>query len=180
MNADALSIEARCARIRFLVLDVDGVLTDGGLYYDANGLAMKRFDVQDGLGIRMLKKVGVEVGVITGMDTPCVLRRMEALGISLYHGGWNNKARELDKMRQQLGLAWEEVGYLGDDWVDLAPMSLVGFPAAVPNAREDVRARAVYITQRAGGHGAVRELAEKILSAKGLKDTLLEEWTRIE
>ena len=173
-------LSARLRRVRLLVMDVDGVMTDGGLYYDASGLTIKRFDVQDGIGIRLLKEAGIELGVISGMNTPCVLRRLEDLGIARFHGGHLSKAGFLENMRAELQLSWDEIAYVGDDWVDLAPMSLVGVPVAVANARPEVKAAACLVTEACGGHGAVRELADLLLSAKGVLDALLEKWKRPE
>ena len=162
--------------IRLLVLDVDGVLTDGGLYYDSTGLAMKRFDSQDGNGIKMLQGCGVEVAVISGMNAPCVKRRLEALGIGTYHGGAQYKTRLLETMRVERRLTWNEIAYVGDEWVDLAAMAKVGLPIAVANARPEAKERALYVTKASGGHGAVREVTDWILRCKGLMDSLLEEW----
>ena len=174
------AVRALAAKIRLLVLDVDGVLTDGGLYYDATGLVMKRFAVLDGIGVRLAKSVGIEVAVISGMDSPCVVKRLELLGISEYHGGYDNKATVLDGIRQKMGLDWEEIAYLGDDWVDLAPMLRVGLPVAVANAMPDVKEVARYVTRQSGGQGAVRELVDVLLMAQGLRDKLLEQWKRLE
>ena len=98
------SIESLAKHIRLLVLDVDGVMTDGGLYYDANGLVMKRFHVLDGIGIRLAKTAGIEVAVLSGMDVPCVVRRLEVLGVTEYHGGADNKCTILDGMRKRMSL----------------------------------------------------------------------------
>lgn len=173
------SIENLARRIKMLVLDVDGVLTDGGLYYDETGLTIKRFDVHDGIGIRLLQSVGIEVAVISGMKVPCVDRRLEVLGVTENHGGHDNKATVLDEIRQRKGLAWEEIAYLGDDWVDMAPMLRVGLPVAVSNARPHVRELARMVTKSHGGHGAVRELAEFILTCQGRIEALLDEWKHL-
>lgn len=174
------SAESLARRIRLLVLDVDGVLTDGGLYYDANGLAIKRFDVHDGIGLRLARSVGIEVAVLSGMDVPCVVKRLEVLGIKEYHGGSDNKRTLLEAMRQRLGLEWEEIAYLGDDWVDLAPMLAVGLPAAVANALPEVKEAARYVTRLSGGHGAVREFVDFLLTCQGKRDALLEHWKHLE
>lgn len=174
------SVEDAARSIRLLVLDVDGVMTDGGLYYDANGLVMKRFDVQDGIGIRLAKAVGIEVAVLSGMAAPCVLKRLEVLGVTEYHGGSDNKCTILNAMRERLRLGWEHIAYLGDDWVDLAPMYRVGLPAAVANAMPEVKAIARFVTRKSGGHGAVRELVDMLLTCQGKRDALLEQWMRLE
>lgn len=173
------SMEAAARKVRLLVLDVDGVLTDGGLYYDATGLIIKRFDVHDGIGIRLLQSEGIEVAVISGMDVPCVDRRLEVLGVTEKHGGFDNKATVLQEILDRKGLDWSEVAYLGDDWVDLAPMLRVGLPVAVDNARPEVKEVARMVTVARGGHGAVRELCDFILSCQGLKEKLLEKWKQL-
>ncbi len=173
-------LAARLRRIRLLVMDVDGVMTDGGLYYDASGLTIKRFDVQDGIGIRLLQEAGVELAVISGMNTPCVHRRLDDLGITRFQGGHLSKAGILENMRGELNFSWDEIAYIGDDWVDIAPMRLVGVPVAVANARPEVKSAACLVTRASGGHGAVRELADMLLSAKGVLDALLEKWTRLD
>ena len=174
------SIESLAKHIRLLVLDVDGVMTDGGLYYDANGLVMKRFHVLDGIGIRLAKTAGIEVAVLSGMDVPCVVRRLEVLGVTEYHGGADNKCTILDGMRKRMSLEWQEIAYLGDDWVDLAPMSRVGLPAAVANAMPDVKTLAKFVTQKEGGCGAVREFVDLLLTCQGKREALLEHWMRLE
>lgn len=174
------SVESLARAIRLLVVDVDGVMTDGGLYYDANGLAMKRFHVLDGIGVRLAKEAGIEVAVLSGMDAPCVVKRLEVLGITEYHGGSDNKKTILDAMRQRLGLEWHEIAYLGDDWVDLAPMSAVGLPAAVANAMPEVKKIARIVTSKQGGHGAIRELVDMILTCQGKREAMLERWMHLE
>ena len=155
-------------------------MTDGGLYYDANGLVMKRFHVLDGIGIRLAKTAGIEVAVLSGMDVPCVVRRLEVLGVTEYHGGADNKYTILDGMRKRMSLEWQEIAYLGDDWVDLAPMSRVGLPAAVANAMPDVKKLAKFVTQKEGGCGAVREFVDLLLTCQGKREALLEHWMRLE
>ena len=174
-----LPVEALAREIRLLVLDVDGVMTDGGLYYDASGLVIKRFHVHDGIGIRLAKSAGIEIAVISGMDVPCVVKRLQELGVTEYHGGHDNKATILDEVRKRLGLEWRHIAYLGDDWVDLAPMSRVGLPVAVANALPDVKEMARLVLQKEGGNGAVRELVDLLLTCQGKKDTMLEEWKHL-
>lgn len=172
-------VEALAREIRLLVLDVDGVMTDGGLYYDASGLVMKRFHVHDGIGIRLAKGVGIEVAVISGMDVPCVVSRLRELGITEYYGGHDNKATILDGIRKRLNLEWKHIAYLGDDWVDMAPMSKVGLPVAVANALPDVKEMARLVLKREGGNGAVRELIDFLLTCQGKRDAMLEAWKHL-
>ncbi len=167
---------ARAAKVRLLVLDVDGVLTDGGLYFDESGLAIKRFDVQDGLGIKIAQDCGMVVAIITGMDSPPVARRMEMLGIVDYHCGFIKKLDALDSIRQKYNLTWEEVAFLGDDWVDLAPLRHVGLPMAVANAQPEVKALSLYVTRNEGGRGAVREVIRNFLISRGVFSDVLAAW----
>lgn len=176
----AVPIETLARAIRLLVLDVDGVMTDGGLYFNADGLTFKRFHVQDGIGIRLAKDAGIEVAVITGMDVPCVARRLETLGVSEYYAGHDNKYTVLDRIRIRLGLQWSEIAYMGDDWVDLAPMLHVGFPVAVANARPEVKQAARFITDQNGGNGSIREFVDMLLTCQGKRESLLEHWMHLE
>ena len=118
--------------------------------------------------------------VLSGMDVPCVVRRLEVLGVTEYHGGADNKCTILDGMRKRMSLEWQEIAYLGDDWVDLAPMSRVGLPAAVANAMPDVKKLAKFVTQKEGGCGAVREFVDLLLTCQGKREALLEHWMRLE
>ncbi len=171
-------VKALARSIRLLVLDVDGVLTDGGLYYSDTGLAMKRFHVRDGIGLRLIREVGIEVAVISGMYAPCVVRRLEALGITEHHGGSDDKLAILESVRERKGLERCEIAYMGDDWVDLAPMSVVGLPVAPSDAAPEVRAIARYVTATPGGRGSVRELTDFLLECRGDRTRLLEIWKR--
>lgn len=159
-------------RIRLVILDVDGVLTDGGIILGetAGGerVEMKRYDITDGLGIRLLKESGVEVAIVTGRESGSVRLRAEELGILECHQ--DRSASKLPIVRsllERLGLGWEEVAYLGDDLPDIPALKRVGLPAAVANAVPEVRAYARWTATRRGGAGAVRELAEAILRSRG-------------
>lgn len=165
--------------IRLLVVDVDGVMTDGGLYYDDNGLCMKRFNVLDGIGFLLAKEAGIGIAILTGMNTPSVEKRLKDLGITDYLYGVNNKYRALDALRTQKGLQWNEIAYIGDDWVDLASMTCVGLPIAVANAALEIKNIAKYITQKQGGDGAVREVINLLIHYQGKKEALLEAWTNL-
>ena len=164
------------AKVRLLVLDVDGVLTDGGLYYDLQAQTMKRFDVQDGLGIRIAQKAGIIVAVITGLDSKAVACRMRDLEITDYYAGYVDKRESLEAIRSKYNLEWDEIAYLGDDWVDLAVMSKVGLPLAVANAQPEVKAIAHYVTLAHGGQGAVREVVRQLLMAQGKYEAVLQAW----
>lgn len=170
--------EQAARNVRLVVLDVDGVLTDGGLYYDESGCVMKRFDVQDGLGIKLAGRCGLAFAVITGLDSPAVRKRVTELGITAYHPGHHHKAPVLVDISEQTSIPLAQMAYVGDDWVDAAPMSLVGLPIAVANARPEILRLAAWVTRASGGGGAVREAIEFILRAQGKLETLWQEWAR--
>lgn len=163
--------------IRLLVLDVDGVLTDGGLYYDLQNQVIKRFDVQDGLGIKIAQQAGITIAVITGLDSPAVAARMRDLGITDYYAGFLDKRACLEEIRARHDLEWEQMAYLGDDWVDLSVMDMVGLPLAVANAQPEVKSIASYVTTAKGGQGAVREVVRHLLIAQGKYDAVLSAWS---
>ncbi|MEJ5243126.1 MAG: HAD hydrolase family protein [Desulfomicrobiaceae bacterium] len=164
-------------KVRLLVLDVDGVLTDGGLYYDAHGHIQKRFHVHDGLGIKMALHGGLQIAVITGLDSAAVRARVTELGIPHYYPGFHRKMDSLARILADEGLEPEQAAYLGDDLVDLAPMRTVGLPLAVPNARPEVLTQALWVTPHSGGHGAVRDAVELILRAQGNWESICAHWT---
>ncbi|MGE4293935.1 MAG: KdsC family phosphatase [Desulfovibrio sp.] len=168
-------LRKRAADVKLLVLDVDGVLTDGGLYYDSEGRVSKRFNVQDGLGVKVAQQAGLHVAVITGLNHGAVESRVRELGISEYHAGHVDKVPLMRGILDRMGLDWREAAYLGDDWVDAAIMRRVGLPMAVPNARPKVLELAAWVAPVPGGHGAVREAVEFILDCRGL---LEEQWRR--
>ena len=167
------------AKVRFLVLDVDGVCTDGRLYFDGSGMALKAFHSRDGIGIKTALRAGLGIGIITGRDDPGVRARMTQLGITEYHPGHESKLPALDDIRRRLGLEFDQMAYMGDDWIDLDPMRAVGVPLAVADAAAEVRDAALYVTAARGGRGAVREAVESLLNARddGLK--LSELWTTL-
>lgn len=166
----------KAKKIRMLVLDVDGVLTDGGLYYDLQNQVMKRFNVQDGLGIKIALSSGIGVAVITGLISAAVEHRINDLGIKDYYAGYQNKQNCLAEIKERHNLDWDEIAYLGDDWVDLAVMMQVGFPMAVANAQPEVKHVAQYVTAARGGDGAVREIIRLILMAQGKYEAVLAQW----
>jgi 3-deoxy-D-manno-octulosonate 8-phosphate phosphatase (KDO 8-P phosphatase) len=166
------------ASIRLLILDVDGVLTDGGLYYDLQNQVMKRFDVQDGLGIKIALEAGIAIAVITGLDSPAVAARMRDLGITDYFAGFLDKRNCLEKLKEKYQLRWEQMAYLGDDWVDLSVMDMVGLPMAVANAQPEVKDIAGYVTIAKGGQGAVREVIRHLLMAQGKYEAVLAAWSK--
>jgi 3-deoxy-D-manno-octulosonate 8-phosphate phosphatase (KDO 8-P phosphatase) len=159
-------------RIRLVVLDVDGVMTDGGIYLGATDagerVELKRFEIQDGLGIRLLKEAGITCAIVTGRESHSVRLRAAELGITECHQDPTAaKLRIVSEMLERLGMGWEETAFLGDDLPDLSVMRRVGLPAAVGNASPDARASAAWQGERRGGHGAVREFVEALLGARG-------------
>lgn len=163
---------ALARRIRLVVLDVDGVLTDGGIYLGATEagerVEMKRYDIQDGLGIRLLKEAGLVVAIVTGRESHSVRMRAEELGIEEVHQDSSAaKLRIVTAMLERLRVSWEETAFVGDDLPDLAILRRVGLPAVVGNASRDARASALWRGRREGGRGAVREFAEALLLARG-------------
>lgn len=158
---------ARARAIRLLALDVDGVMTDGQLYFQADGQETKAFATQDGQGLKLLRRAGVEVALITGRESPMVAQRAAALGIEHVFQGRDDKLDVLQALTQRLGLTLEQVAYCGDDLPDLAPICRAGLGISVPNAPSYIRERADWITERPGGHGAVRDICDGLLIMRG-------------
>ncbi len=149
--------------IKLLMLDVDGTLTDGGLYFTGEGQAMKRFDVQDGLGLARLQRAGVEVVIISADRSPIIRARAQRLGIRAALEGCQDKGEAVRLLLEERKLKPSAALYMGDDIKDLAAMAEVGHSAAPANAVEAVREAADYVTTRGGGHGAVREVCDLIM-----------------
>jgi len=154
------------ARIRLLVLDVDGVLTDGGLHYGPSGEHDKRFHVQDGLAMVEARRAGLAIAVVSGRTSAAVARRMAELGIAEVHQGVEDKCAALSDLVARLGLDSAEVAVMGDDLSDLQSMRSAGLALAPRNAVREVRAAADWVSRRAGGQGAVREALEWLLRAR--------------
>ncbi|MEP6607133.1 MAG: phenylphosphate carboxylase subunit delta [Burkholderiaceae bacterium] len=163
----SLTAEQRAARIRLLVLDVDGVLTDGRLYFGPHGEAIKVFDVRDGHGIKMLIANGVEVALLSARNSEIVAARARELGVARVLQGQSDKAIAFAALRADAAVGSDESGYIGDDLPDLPAMRLAGFAATVADGCAAAKAAAHWITPQRGGRGAVRALAEFILVAKG-------------
>jgi len=161
--------------VRLVILDVDGVLTDGGVYLGelpgGEVLEMKRFDIQDGLGVKLLQWAGVEVAVVSGRMSRATEIRARELGIEECHqDGGARKVGIIRNLMEKRGLDWNQVAMLGDDLPDLAVLRKVGLPAVVANATEEARKVALWQGQRGGGRGAVREFCEALLKARGQWD----------
>ncbi|OAM29097.1 MULTISPECIES: HAD family hydrolase [Eikenella] len=166
------------AQIKLLIMDVDGVLTDGRIFIRDNGEEIKAFHTLDGHGIKMLHQCGVRTAIITGRDAPSVALRAKQLGIHYYFKGISDKRVAYAELRAAAGVAEHECAYIGDDVVDLPVMVRCGLPAAVPEAHPFVLQHAAYITRRPAGAGAVRELCDLIMQAKGYLKTALEQYTQ--
>lgn len=160
------SLSTRAARIRLLVLDVDGVLTDGGLDYGAAGEETKRFFVQDGLALVAARRAGLAVAVISGRASAAVTRRMTELGVTEVHQAVQDKAAAVESVMGRLGLRAAEVAVMGDDLPDLPLMKQAGLALAPANAVTEVRRAADWVARRAGGAGAVRDAVEMLLKAR--------------
>jgi 3-deoxy-D-manno-octulosonate 8-phosphate phosphatase (KDO 8-P phosphatase) len=172
MTASLTPIE-RAARVKLMIFDVDGVLTDGSLHYSADGEALKTFNVYDGLGIKLLQEAGIVTAIISARISPQVTRRAADLGITHLHQGGHDKLTPFNKLLDQTGLTAAQVGFIGDDVVDLPILRRVGFAAAVSNCRAEVRAVAHHVTAAHGGRGAVREVCEYLMQAQGSYERVL-------
>lgn len=170
----------RARRIKLVVFDVDGVLTDGGLFIDAEGREHKVFNSRDGHGMKMLQETGVAIAVITGRSSGSVTYRMASLGIDYVYQGQQEKLPAFHSLLERLGLAAEEVACVGDDVVDLPVLRRAGLAIAVDDAHELVREHAHWITARPGGRGAAREVCELIMRAQGTLPALWERYLALD
>jgi 3-deoxy-D-manno-octulosonate 8-phosphate phosphatase (KDO 8-P phosphatase) len=168
-----MQLSERIKPLRLIAFDVDGVLTDGGLYLSDSGEEFKRFNSLDGQGLKMLKASGVELAIITGRTSKCVEMRARNLGIARLYQGVEDKLAVMQSLLAELKLAPEAAAFMGDDVVDLPVMRRVGLALSVPAAPQVVRDHAHYVSLREAGHGAVREICELILGAQGTLDTQL-------
>jgi len=159
--------------IKLLILDVDGVLTDGGISFDENGVEHKTFDSQDGVGIKLLQLSDIEVAVITARSTKSVAHRLKGLGVKHYYHGILDKSIALKELTKKLSIEMSESAYVGDDVIDLPAMTRVGFPIAVANAHSFVKENALMITNNSGGSGAVREVCDFLLKSQNKYDELM-------
>lgn len=162
----------RAAGIKLMAFDIDGVMTDGGLHYTDDGGELKTFNVQDGLGLKLLQRAGIELAIVTGRSSGVVAARAADLGIGHVHQGVADKGAVLDELCSRLGLRRSEAAFMGDDLIDLPAMLRCGFAIAPANARRQILERAHLVTESGGGRGAVREAAEFVLAAQGKLDGL--------
>ena len=165
-------MEKQLAKIKLLLLDVDGVLTDGRIIYDNHGNELKAFDVKDGHGLKLLQRTGIKVGIITGRSSAVVTRRAQELGIEILYQGALRKLEPYLEILSEQGLIDEQVAYIGDDLIDLPILQRVGFSATVADAVPEVFPYVDYIATRPGGCGAVREICDLLVRASGQWDEL--------
>jgi 3-deoxy-D-manno-octulosonate 8-phosphate phosphatase (KDO 8-P phosphatase) len=169
-------LRSRAAAVTLLLLDVDGVLTDGSLIYSETGTEGKAFNTQDGLGLKLVQRAGVETGLITARQSTIVRRRAEELALDHIYQGVDHKSAAFREILRRSGRKPAEVCYMGDDWVDLAVLSRVGLAACPANAVPEVQNACHYVASRSGGHGAVREVCDLLITAKGLHQSLLQSY----
>lgn len=170
MDANA---NARAARVKLMIFDVDGILTDGSLHFGPDGEVIKTFNVLDGHGIKLLQQSGVAAAIISARQSAIVLRRAADLGISHVHQGVHDKRAAFKQLLTATAISATNCGFIGDDVIDLPILSRVGFAASVPNGHPEVRSRVHYVTQAAGGQGAAREICDLILRAQGTYEAAL-------
>lgn len=168
MKRVSAAVRAKARRIRLLLLDVDGVLTDGGIVIDDRGIETKRFDVRDGQGIALLMSSGIDVGFVTARRSKIVLQRARELGVTRVYQGVRNKLLVYQRLKRELRLQDQQIAYAGDDLGDLAILRCAGLAITVPAAGAPMNKTAHYVTLAAGGQGAVREIAELLLRTQRL------------
>jgi len=172
-----MSLDAQCEPIELILSDVDGVLTDGGIMFDNQGIEIKKFHIRDGLGIKLWQRAGYRFGILTARNSHIVKVRAAELGIDLVRQGFEEKLPAIREMLRELHLQPSQVCYVGDDLTDLPVIQHVGLGVAVADASEDVKQAAKLVTSLPGGQGAVRELIETLLKAKGRWADLLRRYT---
>ena len=166
-------LKEKIRKIKLLILDVDGVLTDGRIIYDFEGRELRFFDAQDGSGVRLLHHAGIKTILATVLPSKAVERRAKDMLVHKVYQGIMPKTKILEEILNEIDISKEEICYVGDDLVDLGMMKRVGFPAAVINACREIKEVACYVTEKEGGRGAVREIAELILKTQGKWEELL-------
>lgn len=168
----------RAQPVKVVFFDVDGVLTDGGLYFTEHGETTKRFHTLDGHGIKLLQRAGITPAVVTGRDSPALRLRLQALGVSHARYGTEDKRPAAEAILAELGLDWAQAAAMGDDWPDLAMLTRCALACVPPGAQAEVLAVAHHVTRAAGGQGAVRECCDLLLLASGHYTALLQEACR--
>ncbi len=167
---------AKAKKVKLLLLDVDGVLTDGSITYSDEGIELKTFNSKDGFGLNLLRKAGVEVGIITARSSKALIRRCQDLKIDHLYQGRRNKVETFTEVITELGLTAEDVAYMGDDWLDLPLLARVGFSATVADAVAEVKEVVDFTSRFNGGQGGVREVCDLIVEAKGMYEGFLDQY----
>ena len=176
MAANTTNALAKAARVLLMGFDVDGVLTDGTLYFSAQGDEMKAFSSLDGHGLKMLQRAGIEVAIISGRSSRALELRAANLGIDELHMGVEDKRALLARLARQRGIELAQTGYMGDDVVDLPVLRACGFSATVADGHGEVLARVDYVARKGGGRGAVREVCDLIIRAQGKWEAAMAEY----
>ena len=172
-NATMADAMQRAGRVRLMIFDVDGILTDGSLHFSPDGEVMKTFNVLDGHGIKLLQQAGVATAIISARQSPIVLKRATDLGVQHVFQGAHDKRAIFDALLNKTGMQADACGFVGDDVIDLPILTRVGFAASVPNGHPEVQSRVHYLTKATGGRGAARELCDFILRAQGKYEAAL-------
>lgn len=165
-----------CSKIELILSDVDGVMTDGGLYFQDNGEQIIKFHIRDGMGVRLWREAGKRFGIVTGRKLESVKKRAADLWMDIVQLGIDDKLPEVDRLAAELGITRDQVCYIGDDLLDMATIRAVGLGVAVADAAEDVRKGAKYVTSVRGGHGAAREVVELILKNTGRWEDVMQRY----
>lgn len=179
MAASPADLDRRLARVQLLLLDVDGVLTEGGVTWNNQGIESKTFHIRDGLGLKLWQRAGWRVGIVTGRSSHVVQLRAGELGIGIVRQGVEDKLATTAAILSECGLTWEETAFIGDDLPDLSVMTRSGVGIAVADACAEVRAAAAIVTELPGGRGAVREAVERLLRARGSWDSIVARYAAV-
>jgi 3-deoxy-D-manno-octulosonate 8-phosphate phosphatase (KDO 8-P phosphatase) len=172
-RAISKQVRERAAKVKLLILDVDGVLTDGRIIMDHKGREIKAFDVRDGHGLRLLMEAGIEVAIVTGRSSPVVQKRADDLGITRVRQGVHDKVGVYQEIAREVGITDDETCFVGDDLVDIPLLKRVGIPIVVADGAPEAKRYARYVTQSSGGTGAVREVCDLLLQARGTWEAVL-------
>jgi len=178
MKARSSTLRARLRRVKLLLCDVDGILTDGTVFISGDGRETKRFSIHDGLGIVLARKHGLRVGWVSARPSPATSRRAKELHMDILHQDKGPKLNAVEAILVKAGVGWDELCFMGDDVVDLAVLRRAGFAVSVPGGVAEALAFAHYVTRARGGHGAVREVVEMILKAQGKWTSIVREYAQ--
>ena len=170
------TLKNKLAKIELLLLDVDGVLTDGSIIYSDSGEQIKKFNAKDGLGIRLLMEAGIKVGIISGLSSKALEHRCRKLDITLLFAGIKDKSKALDSIKSQTGIKFSNMAFVGDDLIDLPVLTKVGVAFCVADSSSDIKNYCDIICSNKGGDGAVREVCETVLKAKNLWNDILDKY----